>query len=293
MTKRTQKIRKAVIPVAGYGTRFLPATKAQPKEMLPLIDKPVIQFIVEEMVASGIEEIILITSQNKRVIEDHFDRSFELENRLEQAGKIDQRNEIRRIANLAQFVYVRQPEMLGTGHALLQAKSIIGDEPFAFAYGDDIYMSRVPATRQMITAFEKYGKTVVPVIPCDDTGTERYGIVEGKEIGRGEFAVKRIIEKPGPRKTKSRLATCGRYILTPDIFDELERLRPGAGGEIWVTDAVDRILRKKGIVAKLIDGVYFDCGNKLEFAKAIVYQALHHDGMSEEFLAYLQSIIKK
>lgn len=291
MKKRVTKIRKAVIPVAGYGTRFLPATKAQPKEMLPLIDKPVIQFIVEEMVAAGIEEIILVTSQNKRAIEDHFDRSFELENTLEKKGKIDQLNEIRRIANLAQFVYVRQSEMLGNGHALLQAKSLIGDEPFAFAYGDDIYVSRVPAIRQMMNTFEKYGKTVVPVTPCDDVGTERYGIVEGKEIGHGEFAVKRIIEKPGPRRTKSRLATCGRYILTPDIFDELEKLKPGQGGEMWLPEAVDRILRKKGVVAKLIEGTYFDCGNKLEFAKATVYHALHHDEISDEFLAYLKSII--
>lgn len=292
MTKRTHKIRKAVIPVAGYGTRFLPATKAQPKEMLPLIDKPVIQFIVEEMVASGIEEIVLVTSQNKRAIEDHFDRSFELEEYLKRSGKKKQLEDVIHLADLAKFVYVRQPEMRGNGHALLQAKDIIGDEPFAFAYGDDVYVSPTPVTRQLINAFEKHHKSVVPVFEAGDAETEIYGVVEGKPAGRDIYTVKKIMEKPGPRGTHSRLVTCGRYVFTPRIFDELQKIKPGKGGELWIADAVDRLLKTEGIIAKKINGLYFDCGNKLEFAKATVYHALQHPDLRDEFREYLQEVVK-
>ncbi|MBI2426509.1 MAG: UTP--glucose-1-phosphate uridylyltransferase [Candidatus Kerfeldbacteria bacterium] len=292
MTKRTHKIRKAVIPVAGYGTRFLPATKAQPKEMLPLIDKPVIQFIVEEMVASGIEEIVLITSQNKRAIEDHFDRSIELEDYLRRSGKKKQLKDVMRVASLAKFVYVRQPEMRGNGHALLQARDIIGDEPFAFAYGDDVYVSQTPVTRQLISTFEKHHKSVVPVFEAGDAETEIYGVVEGKPTGDNTYAVKKIMEKPGPRRTRSRLITCGRYVFTPRIFDELEKIKPGKGRELWIADAVERLIKSEGIVAQKINGLYFDCGNKLEFAKATVYHALQHPDLKSDFQAYLQEIVK-
>lgn len=287
-----QKIRKGVIPVAGYGTRFLPATKAQPKEMLPIIDKPVIQFIVEEFVSAGIEEIILITSANKRAIEDHFDRSFELEFRLQRDGKTEKLEEAKKIASLAQFIYVRQPEMLGNGHALLQAKEVIGDEPFAFAYGDDVYVDDVPVIQQMIAAFEKYHKTVVPVIQTDDEGTTRYGIVEGEEIEPGIYQVDRIVEKPGPDKTSSRLSTNGRYVLTPEIFSILEHLPPGKGGEIWLPEAVDHILKQQGAVATFIRGKYFDCGNKLEYLKAQVEFGLRHIELGSAFRAYLEGVLK-
>ncbi len=283
-----QTIRKAVIPVAGYGTRFLPATKAQPKEMLPLIDKPVIQFIVEEFVAAGIEEIVLVTSSNKRAIEDHFDRSFELESRLEKDGKLEKLKEAIHIAKLAKFIYVRQPEMLGNGHALLMAKEVIGDEPFAFAYGDDVYVSKKPVIGQMIDAFNKYGKSVVPVLEVNDEGCDRYGIVEGEKMEETVYNVKQIVEKPGPKNTRSRLGTMGRYVFTPRVFDELEHIKPGKSGEIWLVDAVDRLLKTEGAVAKLVDGAYYDCGNKLEFLKAQVEMGLRHPELQEEFKKYLE-----
>ncbi len=283
-----QTIRKAVIPVAGYGTRFLPATKAQPKEMLPLIDKPVIQFIVEEFVAAGIEEIVLVTSSNKRAIEDHFDRSFELESRLEKDGKLEKLKEAIHIAKLAKFIYVRQPEMLGNGHALLMAKEVIGDEPFAFAYGDDVYVSKKPVIGQMIDAFNKYHKSVVPVLEVNDEGCDRYGIVEGEKMEETVYNVKQIVEKPGPKNTQSRLGTMGRYVFTPRVFDELEHIKPGKSGEIWLVDAVDRLLKTEGAVAKLVDGAYYDCGNKLEFLKAQVEMGLRHPELHEEFKKYLE-----
>lgn len=282
-----QSIRKAVIPVAGYGTRFLPATKAQPKEMLPLIDKPVIQFIVEEFVAAGIQEIVLVTSSNKRAIEDHFDRSFELESRLEKDGKIEKLKEAIHIAKLAKFIYVRQPEMLGNGHALLMAKEVIGNEPFAFAYGDDVYMSKKPVIGQMMETFEKYQKSIIPAIQTTDEGCNQYGIVEGTEIEEGVYTVDRIREKPGPENTTSRLAANGRYILTPEIFDVLEKLPPGKNGEIWLPDAIDQILKTQGVMARRVEGIYYDCGNKLEFLKAQVEMGLKHPELKAEFKKYL------
>jgi UTP--glucose-1-phosphate uridylyltransferase len=286
-----QHVTKAVIPVAGYGTRFLPVSKGIPKEMLPLMDKPIIQFIIEEMVASGIEEIILVTSQNKRVIEDYFDRSFELEYRLDQAGKTKQRQMVQQITELVKVVSVRQTEILGNGHALLQAKAVVGNEPFAFAYGDDVIMSETPVIQQMIDAYEKTGTTIVGVKEGTDFDTTRYGVVDGEPTDDPTIhRVKRILEKPGPDTLASRLVTTGRFVFTPEIFSYLEQVKPGKGGEIWLNDAIDFMLHDHAAHSKTYDGIYFDCGNKLEFAKAFLYVALRHPEIKDDFAAVLKSL---
>lgn len=288
--KTLKKIRKAVIPVAGLGTRFLPMTKAMPKEMLPLIDKPVIQYIVEELVSAGIEEIIFITSANKRAIEDHFDRHFELEYRLQKDGKRELLDEMRKIQNLARFVYVRQQEALGNGHALLQARDVIGDEPFAFAYGDDVIESTVPAIKQMLETYSEYQATTIGVVEVDDEGTRRYGIIKPEKINSKTYKVLATIEKPGPEAAPSHLANPGRYIFTPAIFTALETVRPGKGGEIWVADAVAQLSKKEPIYARKLDGTYFDCGNKLEYLKAVINHGMKHEHYGKEIRSYIKSL---
>ena len=284
-----KKVTKAVIPVAGYGTRFLPVSKAIPKEMLPLVDKPIIQFIIEEMVASGIEEVVLVTSQNKRVIEDYFDRSFELEYRLEQAGKTAQRDMVQKMSELIKVVSVRQTEIIGNGHALLQAKEVIGDEPFAFAYGDDVIMSDVPVIQQMIDAYHKTGTTIVGVKQGTDFDTTRYGVVDGEPTDDPTIhKIKRILEKPGPDSLSSRLVTTGRFVFTPEIFSFLEQVKPGKGGEIWLNDALDFMLHNHTAHSKTYDGIYFDCGNKLEFAKAFLHVALRNADIKDDFAEVLK-----
>lgn len=288
--KNMKKIRKAVIPVAGLGTRFLPMTKAMPKEMLPLVDKPVIQYIVEELVAAGIEEIIIVTSANKRAIEDHFDRNFELEYRLQKDGKRELLDEVRKIQNLARFAYVRQQEALGNGHALLQAKRLIGNEPFAFAYGDDILEGKIPAIKQMLEVYEEYGATTIGVVKVDDEGTRNYGIIKAEKISSKVSRVVGSIEKPGPEAAPSHLANPGRYIFNPSIFTALEKIRPGKGGEIWVADAVSYLLKTEPVYARELDSDYFDCGNKLGYLKAVLHHAVKHDHFGKEIKAYLKSI---
>ncbi len=287
-----KKIRKAVIPVAGMGTRFLPATIAQPKEMLPLVDKPVIQYLVEEMVSAGIEEIIFVTGRGKRAIEDHFDPSFELQFLLEQRGKKEILHEVQRISTMAKFVYVRQPRPLGNGHALLQAKEIVGDEPFAFTFGDDIVDADVPAIKQMIEAYNKYQDMIIGVIEVPEHRVNQYGIVEPVYVSSDldVFEVKNIVEKPDVDKAPSNLASIGRYIFNPDIFEELEVLQPGKGGEIWLSDAVARILEKRSVYACKIQGTYYDCGNKLEYLKAVINFGLKHPNLSEDLKEYLKSL---
>lgn len=272
----TKKIRKAVIPVAGFGTRFLPATIAQPKEMLPIVDKPVIQYIVEELVDSGIEEIIFITGRGKRAIEDHFDPSFELEYLLEAKGKKDKLEEVRKISNLAKFVYVRQAKPLGNGHALLMAKEVVGDEPFAFCYGDDVIDAKVPAIKQMIKAYNKYQDLIIGVVEVGKDKVESYGIVDPKDkkVTEKFFELQGVIEKPKKSEAPSRYASVARYIFNPDIFEALEKIKPGKGGELWVNDAVTRIFKQRSVYACAIDGTYYDCGNKLEYLKAVINYGL-------------------
>ncbi len=312
-----QRIRKAVIPVAGFGTRFLPATIAQPKEMLTVVDKPVIQYIVEELVASGIEQIIFVTGRGKRAIEDHFDYSAELEMLLKEKGKEVLLKEVRRISSLAKFVYVRQNKPLGNGHALLCAKDIVGNESFAFCYGDDIIVSKVPATLQMIKAHEKYKDLIMGVIEVPKEKVSSYGIVRpvGKKTGGSSsrilacppkfqrnlqrvdktwedkvFEIVGVVEKPKAQEAPSRFANPGRYIFNPDIFEYLEKTKPGKGGEIWIADAVDKVFKNRAVYACKIDGQYFDCGDKLEYAKANVNYALGRKDLGEEFRKYLKSL---
>lgn len=287
-----KKIRKAVIPVAGFGTRFLPATIAQPKEMLPVVDKPVIQYIVEEMVASGIEEIIFITGRGKRAIEDHFDPSFELEYLLEQKGKHDILKEVHRISTLAKFVYVRQHKPLGNGHALLMAKDLVGDEPFAFSYGDDIIDSKIPAMKQMIDAYNKYQDMIIGVVDVPRSKVDQYGIVDPKikNPKSSVFELSGIIEKPSIKESPSTFASMGRYIFNPDIFEELERCKPGKGSEIWVADAVTNIFKKRSVYACSISGIYYDCGNKLEYLKAMIGFGLKHKDLRAGLRAYLKTL---
>jgi len=288
-----KKIRKAVIPVAGFGTRFLPATIAQPKEMLPIVDKPVIQYIVEELVDSGIEEIIFITGRGKRAIEDHFDPSFELEYLLDKKGKKDKLEEVRKISNLAKFVYVRQAKPLGNGHALLMAKEVVGDEPFAFCYGDDVIDAKVPAIKQMIQAYNKYQDLIVGVVEVPKSKVESYGIVDPKDkrVTDKIFELKGVVEKPAKHKAPSRYASVARFIFNPDIFEALENIKPGKQGELWVNDAVTRIFKKKSVYACNIDGTYYDCGNKLEYLKAVVNYGLKEKAVRKDLKKFIKDQI--
>ncbi len=284
------KVRKAIIPVAGLGTRFLPATKAQPKEMLSLIDKPIIQYIVEEAVVSGIEEIIFVTSSTKRAIEDHFDRNFELEHRLKQKKKNKDLKEILAISAMAKFIYIRQNTPLGLGHAIYIAKEIIGDEPFAIFSGDDIIDSKVPAMKQLIDVYNKYEDIVVGVTKVNKKETDKYGIIDPLIIDKKTAEIKKIIEKPRPNKAPSNLAVTGRYILTPEVFNILAKGKKGAGGEIQLTDALAEYIKKRAGYACIYDGTYYDCGNKLEFMKAIINFGLKRSEFKKPLRKYLKNI---
>tara|TARA_B100001964_G_scaffold242859_1_gene318974 strand:- start:1083 stop:1940 length:858 start_codon:yes stop_codon:yes gene_type:complete len=284
------KVRKAIIPVAGLGTRFLPATKAQPKEMLSLIDKPIIQYIVEEAVASGIEEIIFVTSSTKRAIEDHFDRNFELEYRLKQKKKQKELKEILDISDMAKFIYVRQKAPLGLGHAIYVAKEIIGDEPFAIFSGDDIIDSKIPAMKQLMKVYNKYKDIVVGVTRVDKKETAKYGIIDPLIIDKKIVEIKKIVEKPEFQKAPSNLAVTGRYILTPEIFNILARGKKGAGGEIQLTDALAEHIKKRAGYACIYDGQYYDCGNKLEFIKAIINFGLKRPEFKKPLKKYLKNL---
>ncbi|MFA6253231.1 MAG: UTP--glucose-1-phosphate uridylyltransferase GalU [Patescibacteria group bacterium] len=286
-----KKIRKAVIPVAGFGTRFLPATKAQPKEMLTVVDKPIIQYIVEEAVQSGIEEIIFVTSANKRAIEDHFDRNFELEYRLRQKGKKTELAEMLKISDMAKFIYVRQKTPKGLGHAVLTARELIGDEPFVVIAGDDIIDSKVPAIKQLMRVYERYEDIVLGVTKVDKKETYKYGIIDPIKIDERTVEIRRLVEKPASNKAPSNLAVTGRYILTPEIFDFLAKQKPGAGGEIQLTDAIARYIKERAGYACLYEGDYYDCGNKLEFMKAIINFGLKRSAFKKELKKYLRQIV--
>jgi UTP--glucose-1-phosphate uridylyltransferase len=288
--KMNKTISKAVFPAAGLGTRFLPATKASPKEMLPLVDKPLIQYVVEEAVASGIQEIVLVTGRGKRAIEDHFDVAFELEEDLKAKGKHKLLSEVQRIANLVTFCYIRQKKALGLGHAVLTAKRVVGDEPFAVLLGDDIIDSTEPALSQMMTVFQRYPATILAIQKVPKSQTQHYGIIDGKRIEDGIYLVKDMVEKPSPSEAPSNLAIIGRYILTPGIFAALESTRPGKGGEIQLTDGLKLLMDKQPIYAFEFKGARHDAGDKLGFLKATVEFGLKNEEFGPEFRNYLQKL---
>lgn len=283
-------IRKAVFPAAGLGTRFLPATKSQPKEMLPLVDKPIIQYVVEEALKSGIEDIIIVTGRGKNAIEDHFDVSFELEKVLEEKGKIKELKEIREISDMINVSYVRQKEALGLGHAVLVPKHLVGDEPFAVLLGDDIIESKVPCLKQLMRAFKKHRCSIIAVEKIDKKRSKDYGIIDCKKIGKREYEIKGLVEKPKPSKAPSNLAIIGRYILTPAIFESLENTPFDKRGEIQLTDGLRRLLKREKIIALEFEGKRYDAGNKLEFLKATVEFGLRRKDLGKEFRKFLLSL---
>ncbi|OWR28678.1 UTP--glucose-1-phosphate uridylyltransferase [Saccharibacillus sp. O23] len=287
------KIRKAVIPAAGLGTRFLPATKAQPKEMLPIVDKPAIQYIVEEAVAAGIESIIIVTGRNKKSIEDHFDKSVELEQQLEAKGKLDLLENVRAIGSMASIHYIRQREPLGLGHAILCAKQFIGDEPFAVLLGDDIMVSDPPALKQMTHLYEQNERQIVGVQPVPYSEVNKYGIlVPGFVDGRVHTAAG-LIEKPTPQNAPSNMAVMGRYILDSSIFDVLESIAPGAGGEYQLTDALHAVCADGGLLALELEGARYDIGDKFGYMKAILEIGLRRSELSPMLLDYLHELISR
>jgi UTP--glucose-1-phosphate uridylyltransferase len=283
-------IRKAVFPAAGLGTRFLPATKAQPKEMLPLVDKPIIQYGVEESVAAGIDNIILVTGRGKNAIEDHFDVSVELETFLESRGKKDLLAEIRKVSNLINFAYVRQGEPLGLGHAVLVTKMLVGDEPFAVILGDDVIDADPPAIGQIIKVFNEVEGPVLAIERVPRETVSSYGIIDAEEVRPGVYRIRDLVEKPPQHEAPSDLAIIGRYVLTPDIFPALEATASDRTGEIQLTNGLRRLLKDRPIYGCRIDGVRHDTGNKLGFLKAVVYFALRRPDLAEEFRAYLRSV---
>jgi UTP--glucose-1-phosphate uridylyltransferase len=283
-------IRKAVFPAAGLGTRFLPATKAQPKEMLPLVDKPIIQYGVEEAVAAGIDNIILVTGRGKNAIEDHFDVSVELETFLESRGKKDLLAEIRKVSNLINFSYVRQGEPLGLGHAVLVTRPLVGEEPFAVILGDDVIDATPPAIGQMIKVFNEVDGPVLAIERVPKETVSSYGIIDAEEVKPGVYRIRDLVEKPTPDEAPSDLAIIGRYILTPDIFPALADTASDRTGEIQLTNGLRRLLKNRDIYGCRIDGVRHDTGNKLGFLKAVVYFALRRPDLADDFRDYLRTV---
>jgi UTP--glucose-1-phosphate uridylyltransferase len=284
------KITKVVIPVAGFGTRFLPATKAMPKEMLTIVDKPVIQYVVEEAVASGIKEVILVTGASKRAVEDHFDYNYELQNWLKKQGKNDIRKEIKKIADMANFIYIRQKGPYGNGTPVLCAEEVIGDEPFAVLWGDEFFYGRRPRLAQLIEVYEKYADPVLTAYRVKKEDASKYGMLDAIKIEKNIYQVKKLVEKPGPEKTPSNLASIGGYILTPDIFDELRKTKLGKGGELWLPDAIYNLSKKRPIYACEVEGVQYDAGSKFGYLKANVDFGLRSPLVKKEFTKYLKSL---
>ena len=285
-----QKIRKAVFPAAGLGTRFLPATKASPKEMLPLVDKPLIQYVIEEAVASGVESILIVTGRDKTPIENHFDISFELEHLLKEKGKDAMLRQVRAIADLVRITYTRQQQALGLGHAIYQAKDFVGDEPFAVLLADDIVDAEKPALKQMIEVFEKYNAPVIATMQVSGEAISRFGVIDAEEVEENVYKIKDMVEKPAFKDAPSDLAIIGRYILTPDIFDAIEKTEKGAGGEIQITDAMCDLLKIRPFYAVKLDGIRHDAGDKLGFLIATVEFALKREDLGAEFRQYLKSL---
>jgi UTP--glucose-1-phosphate uridylyltransferase len=286
-------VRKAVFPAAGLGTRFLPATKAQPKEMLPLVDKPTIQYGVEEALASGIDNIILVTGRGKNAIEDHFDVNIELETFLEARGKRDQLAEIRKISDMINFAYVRQGEPLGLGHAVLVTRALVGDEPFAVILGDDVIDAEPPALRQMVEVFDEVQGPVLAVERVERDQVSAYGIIDAEPMEDGVYKIRDLVEKPSAEEAPSNLAIIGRYILTPDIFETLATTRRDRSGEIQLTNGLRQLLQRRPLFAYEIKGVRHDTGNKLGFLKAVVHFALKRPDLAEPFRHYLKTVFDR
>ncbi|MDF2881200.1 MAG: UTP-glucose-phosphate uridylyltransferase [Clostridiaceae bacterium] len=283
-------VKKAVIPAAGLGTRFLPATKAQPKEMLPIVDKPTIQYIVEEAVNSGIEEILIITGRNKRAIEDHFDKSVELEDQLEENNKDDLLELVQGISNMVDIYYIRQKEPKGLGHAISRAKTFVGNEPFAVMLGDDIVDSRVPCLKQLISCYDQYKTSVLGVQPVNKEDVCKYGIVDGIKIEDKVYKVNAMVEKPKINEAPSNIAILGRYIITPDIFEILEKTKPGKVGEIQLTDALKELAKQEAVYAYCFDGKRYDVGDKLGFLQANIEYALKRNELKKKLMSYIMDI---
>ena len=286
------KVKKAIIPAAGLGTRFLPATKAQPKEMLPIVDKPTIQFIVEEAIASGIESILIVTGGNKRSIEDHFDKNLELEAALKKSQKDELLKLVDDISNLVDIHYIRQKEPKGLGHAIYCARAFIGDEPFAVLLGDDIVHSEVPCLKQLIDMFEIYNTTILGCQNVDKDDVSKYGIVDGVHIEDDVYKVHDLIEKPSLQEAPSTQAILGRYIITPRIFEFLEHTKPGAGGEIQLTDALKALAKEEAMYAYNFKGKRYDVGNKLGYLEATIEYALQREDLRDDFKAYLNTLLE-
>jgi UTP--glucose-1-phosphate uridylyltransferase len=282
-----RRVRKAVVLAAGYGTRLLPATKAQPKEALPLVDKPIIQYTVEEAAASGLEQVIIVTASGKRAVEDHFDRSLELEQALREKGDLERLEEIRRISDLADIVYVRQKEQLGVGHAVLAARDVVGQEPFVLFFPDDVIVSDVPVARQMVEVFEEYGASVLAVERVSPAEIESYGVVEPEPVRDHVVLVRSLVEKPTPEEAPSDLGIVGRYVLTPEIFGALARTEPGKGREIQLTDALALLLAEQPVYAYLFEGCRYDTGRPLGLLQASVELALRRPDIGPDFRRYL------
>ena len=289
----SKTVRKAIIPAAGLGTRFLPATKSQPKEMLPIVDKPTLQYIIEEAIESGIEEILIVTGRSKKSIEDHFDRSVELELELEQKDKTEMLKMVQDISNMVNIHYIRQKEPKGLGHAIYCAKSFIGNEPFAVLLGDDIVDSEKPCLKQLIEAYNEYKTSILGVQEVDKQDTDKYGILDAKYIENRVYKVKDMIEKPKVEEAPSNIAILGRYIITPDIFDILENQEPGKSGEIQLTDALKTLATHEAIYAYNFEGKRYDVGDKLGFLEATVDFALKRPELRDQFMEFLNTKTKK
>ena len=286
-----KKIKKAILPVAGFGTRFLPATKSQPKEMLPVVDKPVIQYLVEEAVASGIEEIIFVTGRGKRAIEDHFDVSYELEDTLVEKNKHDLLAAVQKISGLAKFSYVRQPMPLGDGHAILQAAHIVGDEPVLVLFGDCLYDSEAPASKQLIETYEKYGDSVIGLSHVAKEEVSKFGVIEGVKLDETNYEIKNIVEKPKPEETDSNLVAVGKYIITPEVMEILRTMKTGKSGEIRLADAFEIMLANdRPIYGKDLEGEWLDTGDKFNFIKASIKLGLKHPEIGEKLAKFLKEL---
>ena len=279
---------KAVIPAAGLGTRFLPATKAQPKEMLPVYDKPTIQYVIEEAVESGVDDILIITGKGKRSIEDHFDRAFELEYILQEKGKFEYLEEVKEITDLADIHFIRQKKQKGLGDAIHWAKKHVGSEPFVVMLGDTITKAKVPCTKQLIDLYVKYGKSAIAVEPVPDEKVERYGIIDGTEVEKNVYKINRLVEKPALKDAPSNLAIMGRYVLTPDIFEHIENTEPGVGGEIQLTDALSQL---DSIYGQVFTGESYDIGNRIDWLKTSLKFAMNDPEAKDDILEFIKEEI--
>jgi UTP--glucose-1-phosphate uridylyltransferase len=287
------KVKKAVIPAAGLGTRFLPATKAQPKEMLPLVDKPAIQYVVEEAVRAGITDILIVTGRGKRTLEDHFDRSLELEHSLESAGKHDDLKQVRAISEMASIHYIRQPSPTGLGAAVAHGEHHVGGDPFAVLLGDDVVAAEDPLLERMIGVYERYGRSVIAVQEVRREEIHLYGAVQPEWVEEDLARVVDIVEKPSPEETPSNLAAIGRYVLTPEIFDAIRETAPGAGGEIQLTDALASLAREQAVYAYRFEGTRYDIGKKLDYLRAMVELAVSREDLGPEFRTFLADLVQR